>query len=217
MMRGAFVLQRGLANDLAFPLSDPERPVDPQLVTCRQVIEMMTIAGAAGSGLLDKVGTLTPGKEADIVMLDAHNINTQPMNNASGTVVTMMNQRHVRHVMIAGKIVFRDGELVGWNIQRLLDKVEKSRDRRAHADQRSVAHRSAGEGTEQRGQSVPAELPRLVLLRRSEHDGAGVRAAAVDRKVESRLWAPGCRFSERHPGARYGEGLEPAATLRSGP
>ena len=129
MMRGAFVLQRGLANDLAFPLSDPSGLVAPQLVTCRQVIEMMTIAGAAGSGVLDKVGTLTPGKEADIVVLNARNLNTWPLNNAPGAVVTLMNQSHVRDVLIAGKIVFREGKLVGWNINTLLNKIEKSRDR----------------------------------------------------------------------------------------
>ena len=39
----------------------------------------------------DKVGTLTPGKEADIIVLDARNINTWPMNNVPGTIVTMMN------------------------------------------------------------------------------------------------------------------------------
>ena len=56
---------------------------------------MMTIAGAAASGLLDKVGTLTPGKEADIVILDYNNINYQPMNNVYGTIVTMMDTRAV--------------------------------------------------------------------------------------------------------------------------
>jgi 5-methylthioadenosine/S-adenosylhomocysteine deaminase len=129
LMRGAFVLQRGLANDLAFPLSDPQSLVAPQLVTCRQVLEMMTRAGAAGSGVLDKVGTLTPGKEADIVVLNARNLNTWPLNNAPGAVVTLMNQSHVRDVLIAGKIVFREGKLVGWNIQNLLRKVEAARDR----------------------------------------------------------------------------------------
>jgi cytosine/adenosine deaminase-related metal-dependent hydrolase len=129
MMRGAFTNQRALANDLAFPISDPSGLVAPQLVTCRQVLEMMTIAGAAGSGVLDKVGTLTPGKEADIVVLDARNLNIAPMNNAPGAVVTMMNQAHVKHVFIAGKVKVRDGRLVGWNIPRLIKKVEEARDR----------------------------------------------------------------------------------------
>ena len=91
LMRGAFCLQRALANDLAFPESNPGDLPIPQLVTSRQVIEMATIAGAAANRLLDKVGTLTPGKEADIVVLDARNINTWPMNNVPGTIVTMMN------------------------------------------------------------------------------------------------------------------------------
>ena len=90
---------------------------------------MVTIAGAAANRLLDKVGTLTPGKEADIVVLDARNINTWPMNNVPGTIVTMMNPRHVRDVLIAGKVVYWRGKLVGWDIERLLRQIEQARDR----------------------------------------------------------------------------------------
>ena len=79
--------------------------------------------------MLDKVGTLTPGKEADVVVLDARNINTWPMNNVPGTVVTMMNPRHVRHVLIAGKGVYWNGALVGWDIERLLRRLEQSHER----------------------------------------------------------------------------------------
>jgi cytosine/adenosine deaminase-related metal-dependent hydrolase len=129
LMRGAFCLQRALANDLAFPESNPGGLRVPQLLTCRQVIEMATIAGAAGTRLLDKVGTLTPGKEADIIVLDARSINTWPMNNVPGTIVTMMNPRHVRDVLIAGKVVYWKGKLVGWDVDRLVRQVEEARDR----------------------------------------------------------------------------------------
>ena len=129
LMRGAFVIQRGLANDLTFALSDPGGLPTPQLLTSRQCVEMMTVAGAAGSGLLKKVGTLTPGKEADIVILDYNNINIQPMNNAYGSVVTMMDTRYVRHVMIAGKFVYWNGRLQGWNVDKIVEKAVKSRDR----------------------------------------------------------------------------------------
>src|SRR3954447_5644239 len=130
MMRGAFTLQRALANDLAFStVSDPGNLPIPQLVTSRQCVEMMTVAGAAASGLLGKVGTLKVGKEADIVMLDYNNINYQPMNNVYGTVVTMMDTRAVRHVMIAGKMVYRDRRLVGWDVDKVVRKAVASRDR----------------------------------------------------------------------------------------
>jgi len=129
LMRGSFCLQRALANDLAFRESNPGNLPVPQVVTSRQVIEMATIAGAASSRLLDKVGTLTPGKEADIVVLDGRSINTWPMNNVPGTIVTMMNPRHVRDVLIAGKVVYWKGKLVGWNVDALLRQIEQARDR----------------------------------------------------------------------------------------
>ena len=129
LMRGAFCLQRALANDLAFRESNPGGLAIPQLVTSRQVIEMATIAGAAANRILHKVGTLTPGKEADIIVLDARNINTWPMNNVPGTIVTMMNPRHVRDVLIAGKVVYWKGTLVGWDVDRLVRQVEQARDR----------------------------------------------------------------------------------------
>jgi cytosine/adenosine deaminase-related metal-dependent hydrolase len=129
LMRTAFALQRALANDLAFPLSNPGNLPVPQLLTSRQVIEMATIAGAAANRVLDKVGTLTPGKEADIVVLEARSINTWPMNNVPGTIVTMMNPRHVRDVLIAGKVVYYKSKLVGWNVDQLLRRIEQSRDR----------------------------------------------------------------------------------------
>jgi cytosine/adenosine deaminase-related metal-dependent hydrolase len=129
LMRGAFCLQRALANDLAFKESNPGNLPVPQLVTSRQVIEMATIAGAVANRILDKVGTLTPGKEADIVVLEARSLNTWPMNNVPGTVVTMMNPRHVRDVLIAGKVVYWKGKLVGWDVDRLLRQIEQARDR----------------------------------------------------------------------------------------
>jgi cytosine/adenosine deaminase-related metal-dependent hydrolase len=129
LMRGTFCLQRALANELAFPSSNPGALPVPQLVTARQVIEMATIAGAAANRVQDRVGTLTPGKEADIVVLDARNINTWPMNNVPGTIVTMMNPRHVRDVLIGGKVVYWKGALVGWDVEQLLRRIEQARDR----------------------------------------------------------------------------------------
>jgi 5-methylthioadenosine/S-adenosylhomocysteine deaminase len=129
LMRGAFCQQRALANNLAFKEANPGNIPMPQLITSRQCVEMATIAGAAANRLLDKVGTLTPGKEADIVVLEARNINTWPMNNVPGTIVTMMNPRHVRDVLIAGKVVYWKGALVGWDIDRLLRQIEQARER----------------------------------------------------------------------------------------
>ena len=63
-----------MSHLLAFPISNLDNLPVPQLVTARQVIEMATIAGAVANRVLHNIGTLTPGKEADIVVLDLRNI-----------------------------------------------------------------------------------------------------------------------------------------------
>ena len=81
----------------------------PPLITARQVLEMATIQGARDCHLDQKIGTLTPGKEADIIMLRTDMINVMPINNAAGAVVTLMDTSNVDTVFIAGKLMKRDG------------------------------------------------------------------------------------------------------------
>ena len=129
LMRAAYMLQRGLANDLRLPRSNPGDLTPPQLLTARQVLEMATIAGAAGNGVLDRTGTLTPGKQADIVFLDTRNLDIAPACNIPGAVVTLMNQHHVRHVMIAGRFRHREGQLVDVDIASLVARIEDAQER----------------------------------------------------------------------------------------
>ncbi len=76
----------------------------PPLLTCREVLEFATKEGARCANLEGKVGTLTPGKEADIVLLRADRLDIWPLNNAPSVVVNLMNPSHVDTVLIAGKV-----------------------------------------------------------------------------------------------------------------
>ena len=67
--------------------------------------------------------------EADVIVLNARTINTAPMINAPGTVVTMMDRSHVDTVIIGGQIKKRDGKLVGVNVEKLLSDIELSQER----------------------------------------------------------------------------------------
>lgn len=125
IMRSTFTLQRALLNERYIAGEEDL----PQLLTTRQVLEMATIAGARATQLEHKVGSLTPGKEADVIMLDAELINTIPMNNAPGTAVTMMDTSNVRHVLVAGRPLKWNHELVGVDVDSLRARVEASRDR----------------------------------------------------------------------------------------
>jgi cytosine/adenosine deaminase-related metal-dependent hydrolase len=120
-MRSVFSLQRMLAS------SSPA-PSKPALLTVRDVVEFATIAGARANHLDRKVGTLTPGKDADIVMLRTDAINVMPFNNAFGAVVLAMDTSNVDTVFIAGKVVKQGGRLVGVDLNRIRRDAEQSRD-----------------------------------------------------------------------------------------
>lgn len=123
-MRSAFTLQRGLVNELAL-----EGATDvPELVTARDVLRFATINGAKGLHLDKKTGSLTPGKEADIILLDADALNVAPLNNVPGAVVTLMERSNVETVMVAGRIKKWKGELVGHDLASLRRQIAASRD-----------------------------------------------------------------------------------------
>jgi 5-methylthioadenosine/S-adenosylhomocysteine deaminase len=124
IMRSAFTLQRALVNERAV---NGERDL-PKLLTCRDVLEMATIEGARVAHLDSKIGTLTPGKEADITMLAAGRINVFPMNNVPGTVVTMMDTSSVENVLVAGQVRKWRGKLVGVDLARIRRQIEQARD-----------------------------------------------------------------------------------------
>jgi len=89
-----------------------------KFLTVREVLEFATIEGAKANGLEKKVGTLTPGKEADIILLRTDLLNTMPINNAVGAVVTSMTAQNVDTVLIAGKVMKRDGKLVSADMKK---------------------------------------------------------------------------------------------------
>jgi len=100
----------------------------PALLTCRDALEFATIAGARCANLDDKVGTLSPGKEADILLLRADRLDVWPLNNAAGAVVNLMNPQHVEAVFIAGKVKKWRGNLVGVDLARVRRLVQEARD-----------------------------------------------------------------------------------------
>jgi 5-methylthioadenosine/S-adenosylhomocysteine deaminase len=101
----------------------------PAFLTARDVLEFATVEGARANGLDRKIGTLTPGKEADIVLLRTDRLNVMPMNNAVGAVVTSMGPQNVDTVLIAGRIMKRNGEMTGLDMARLQRLGDESRDR----------------------------------------------------------------------------------------
>jgi cytosine/adenosine deaminase-related metal-dependent hydrolase len=124
LMRSTFTLQR---LQLLQRARNGEQDLPP-LLTCREVLELATVEGARGADLQRKVGTLTPGKEADIVLLRADRLNVWPLNNAPGAVVNIMDPSNVDTVFIAGKVMKWRGSLVGVDVPRVLRLAQEARD-----------------------------------------------------------------------------------------
>ena len=124
-MRGTLAIQRMLASARAAK-GDKDAP---KWLTARDVLEFATIEGARACALDHKVGTLTPGKEADIILLRADRLNTMPLNNAVGAVVLSMDASNVDTVLVAGRLVKRHGRMIGVDMKRLSRMIGAARDR----------------------------------------------------------------------------------------
>jgi cytosine/adenosine deaminase-related metal-dependent hydrolase len=123
-MRTVFVLQRMqlLARERA-----GEKNLPP-LMTVKQCVEIATIGGARVNQLERRTGSLTPGKEADVILLDGNRVNVMPLNNAYAAVVQAMDTSNVDTVFVAGRIRKWRGQLVGVDLEKLQAMAERSRD-----------------------------------------------------------------------------------------
>ncbi|HEX7100630.1 MAG TPA: amidohydrolase family protein [Acidimicrobiia bacterium] len=83
----------------------------PNLLTTREVIRYATIDGARVVGLDALTGTLSPGKQADIVVLRADRPNIAPVNDPIGAVVWGMDTSNIDWVIVGGEIRVREGRL----------------------------------------------------------------------------------------------------------
>jgi cytosine/adenosine deaminase-related metal-dependent hydrolase len=116
-MRSVLALQRALAAAEGKPQ-----------VSTRDVLAYATVEGARANGLDAKIGTLTPGKQADLILLRTDRLNVTPLNDPATAVVAGMDTGNVDTVLIAGRVMKRHGELlhVDWPAVRRM--AAESRD-----------------------------------------------------------------------------------------
>ena len=103
---------------------------DPTALNAEQTLRMATTMGARVLGLGDEIGTIEPGKRADIIVLDLNNPRLQPVYDPISTVVYSASGGDVRDVIIDGRIIMRDQNLITidleevmWEIRRIAEKI----------------------------------------------------------------------------------------------
>ena len=152
-MRTAMALQRAFVNQMALETGNP--PELPELLTTRDVLRFATMEGARDLKLDHKIGSLTPGKEADIILLNAEAINVAPLNVVPGAVVSLMERSNVETVMVAGRILKWKGRLLGVD----LDACAASwRTRATTSSTRQTSRRTCSGPTERRRRSSCGSL-----------------------------------------------------------
>jgi cytosine/adenosine deaminase-related metal-dependent hydrolase len=97
-------------------------------ITARDVLAYATIEGAKANGLDAKVGSLTPGKQADIIMLRTDRMNVTPLGDPAAAVVTSMDTGNVDTVVIAGRVMKQRGRLLHVDWPAVHRRASESRD-----------------------------------------------------------------------------------------
>ena len=124
VMRMALAMERALINQRAMATGTS---VDRLSLTSRDVLEFATIEGARACGLGARVGTLTPGKQADLILVRTDGLNHIPLNNPFGALVLASHPSDVDSVYVAGRAVKRHGRLEGVDLTQLRRRADDSR------------------------------------------------------------------------------------------
>ena len=106
--RFALQVQRGLDN---VSVNETGKEVSAVSIPARQALEWITIDGARALNMADRIGSLTPGKQADLIFIRRDDLNLFPSHDPVETVLFQSHSANVDTVLIAGKPVKRAGQL----------------------------------------------------------------------------------------------------------
>lgn len=92
----------------------------------RRILELATIDGARDLGLADRVGSLTPGKRADLILVRTDDLNVAPFGNPVLLLVQQAYPTNVDTVVVDGRILKHKGELVALDPAEIVRKASES-------------------------------------------------------------------------------------------
>jgi cytosine/adenosine deaminase-related metal-dependent hydrolase len=122
--RIALASQRALDNAAARERDGRLPPTST--LSCNDALDWITIRGAEALGLAERIGSLTPGKQADIVMLRADTLGMRPLHDPVAAVIMQAGRANVDTVLVAGALRKRHGKLLYGEQARRLDELDAS-------------------------------------------------------------------------------------------
>jgi len=115
-MRMALQAQRALDNDRV--IQETGRAPERISIACREALRWATNNGAKMAGLDRRIGSLAPGKQADIVLLRAGDLNLVPVVDPVRSIVLHAGIGNVDTVLVAGRVAKRGGRLTYRDLER---------------------------------------------------------------------------------------------------
>jgi 5-methylthioadenosine/S-adenosylhomocysteine deaminase len=104
-------------------------------LTTRRLVELATIDGARDLGIADKVGSLTPGKRADLILLRTTDVNMAPVGDPFEALVALAQPGNVDTVVVDGRILRRNNGYAALDHPQVLrDAVQSATELRARAN-----------------------------------------------------------------------------------
>jgi cytosine/adenosine deaminase-related metal-dependent hydrolase len=125
-MRIGLQFERCMRNDT---FNARNRMPDRLDLTVRDAVGWGTANGAHALGLEGRIGSLSPGKQADVIVIGGRRLNLVPMADPVGCLVAQANAANVQHVLVAGRFLKRDGALVGADLDRAIALAESACER----------------------------------------------------------------------------------------
>src|SRR5262249_26161192 len=116
-MRVAVGLQRATSRDAG------ESP------TVAEVLRAATLGGAEALDMEHQIGSLTPGKQADLIVIEQRALNFTPVLRPVNQIVFNGQPQNVKYVFVAGRLLKQNGNLVGVNVGTLIQDAQTAADR----------------------------------------------------------------------------------------
>jgi 5-methylthioadenosine/S-adenosylhomocysteine deaminase len=100
---------------------------DPRAVPASAALEMATLGGARALGLEKNIGSLEPGKKADLIVVNAGAPHAVPLYDVVSQVVYALKASDVRHVLIHGRVVMQNRTVLTLDANRILERAREFR------------------------------------------------------------------------------------------
>jgi len=111
-MHAIFASERGRRHQVSWDEDLDGTVASSDLITARQVLRWATLDGAKVAGIEDRAGSITPGKKADLVIIDGNAVNVAPIIDPVAAVVCAADISNVDTVIVNGVIRKRGGKLL---------------------------------------------------------------------------------------------------------